>query len=431
MRKFVVSAGLVLLILGLGGGAFAGLSSLRKKPAEKQIELVPAAVETVRVVAADHTVEIAGYGNLRARDHVALSPEVSGLVLAVSERLETGMTVEAGELLVRIDPRPFRNAVDQITAEMQRLTASRSRLDVSEKGDRERLTLLKRTHALSKAEFERAKGLLEDGEIGTVSQVEALERAVLSAETQIVALENGLALYAIQRDEIAAQIASARASLATAKLNLEKTEIRAPFTGRVEAASVEKGQVISPGREILRLVDDRVLELPLTLDGRDLALWLPFEPASDGRWWFGKPAAGETTVCWVEQPGHPFSGTFDRIERYDPQTRTAVAVITLKKAASRPGPPLVEGMFCRARVRGKILHGVFRVPRSAVADDGTAYFDDGGKLARRTLDVVRTEGDVVFVSGGLSDGDELILTRLLQPVAGMPVRQAAPPAQEK
>lgn len=420
MRKIVVSGILAGALLLLGAVAFTSMAGMRRPPAEEKRPMASLAVEAMALRPATHTVRILAWGTAEAPTKISIVPEVGGAVVERSARLEAGARVAAGELLVRVDPAPFRLAVEQAEGDLARLEASVERLALSEASERERLVLLQKTLALTRADHDRAKGLLEEGSVGSVSQVQALERAVLATEERILGAQAGLDAVPVQRRELEAQVASARARVASARWSLSRTEIASPLAGRVESAAAEVGQVIAPGREIARIVDESRLELRVPVDGLDLARWIPFEDPEGALWSFGKPAAGDVEVRWVEAPDrYRFKGSLVRVERYDAKTRQAVAVIV---ASPPPGAErLVEGMFCRVTIPGRSLEGVYSVPRAAVAQDGTVILARDGVLERFAATVLHEEEDRVILGPGLPEGALLVLSRLLAPVEGAPL----------
>jgi RND family efflux transporter MFP subunit len=434
MKRVIVSLALVALLLALGAGAMTALRGMKKPPPREEHKEGGLPVEVMKVKAADIPVFLSGWGTLRSRSRLSVIPEVGGRVVAVHPRLEDGESLQAGELLLRIDPAPYRLRVEQTKAEQDRLKTTIERIRKTWAADRERLAILEKSLALAEKEYKRTRELFEEGGVGSQAAVDGAESAVLSARERLVGLRSLLDSYPLQIRELEASLAAASAGLESARIDLGKTELRAPFAGRVESAAVEKGQVVSPGREVLRLVDDTVLELPVTLDGRDLARWIPFAEEPEGRWWFGRPASGPAEVVWVEDPDRrPFTGKASRVEKYDPRTRTAVLVLVVERpAAGTPGPQLVEGMFCRARIPGRSAPGVFRIPRSGIEPDGTVYLAREERLARSRVTVLHEEEDHVLVSSGLAEGDLLVLTRLVSPVVGTPLRlTGAAPASEE
>lgn len=205
-----------------------------------------------------------------------------------------------------------------------------------------------------------------------------------------------------------------------ANLNLARCEVRAPFHGRVEAVSIEKGQYVPAGREVLTLVDDSVLEVNVPIDSIDARKWVRFHRA-DGESWFSAIHRVPCTIRWTDnEDGAVWTGVLHRVIRFASDTRTLTVAVradrTSLQPATRKGFPLVDGMFCSVTIPGKTMHDVIRLPRWAVTYDNTAYTVVNRRLKTVAVSVARVDGDFVYVAGGLDDGDRVIVTRLLDPL---------------
>jgi hypothetical protein len=78
--------------------------------------------------------------------------------------------------------------------------------------------------------------------------------------------------------------------------------------------------------------------------------------------------------------------------------------------------PLVEGMFCLVEIPGKIMPGVVALPRWAVSFDNTVYVARANRLKTLPVRVARIQGEQAFVAEGLADGEQVIVTRLVDPL---------------
>jgi multidrug resistance efflux pump len=114
--------------------------------------------------------------------------------------------------------------------------------------DKSRVDTLARTKELAQAEFERVRGLFEESQVGTRSNVEKAETAFNQARDALDLLRQNVSLYPFRIQEQAEALALAEASLEKAALSLERTEVRAEFTARVKEKKVEVGQYVAPAR---------------------------------------------------------------------------------------------------------------------------------------------------------------------------------------
>ena len=421
-RHLKIRIAVCVLILFTGIGGFVALASLKKPPAEAHNGERPLKVKVVSVSAQTIPVTVTGYGQVRALNVVKLSAQVGGQVVALHPRLEVGEVIDEGELLLRIDPRDYAAAVAQSRAEVAQWSSVVQRLQKQAGIDEERLKTLERSRELARAEFERVQTLFATHSVGTRSGVDRAEQAYNASVDVADQMAQAVALYPIRIKESRSSLAAARARLKQAQASLERCEVRAPFAGRLTLASAEQGQFVAPGTVLAAMADDTVLEIQVPLDSRDVRKWLRFadtETSTTGAW-FGRPEAVECRVRWTEdKQGHVWRGTLHRVVAFDQKTRTITVAIRVHAAAARSengGLPLVEGMFCAVEIPGKDLSDAYQVPREAVSYTNTVFLAQGDRLKTRSVQVARVDGDDAFITEGLSNGDRVIVTRLVDPL---------------
>jgi RND family efflux transporter MFP subunit len=410
-------------VITIGMIGMFSLASLRKPPAEVTRQERALQVEGLRIHREDVPVLITGYGEVKALDVVSIAPEVSGKIVAIHPRLEVGEIIHRDEGLFEIDPRDYRAARDSANATVRQWESTIDRLNKQYAIDRERLKTIERNRDLAWAEFERVRQLFEKDSVGTRSGVDAAERAANNAADLARQLEEAVLLYPIQIREAESSLAAAKAAQATAVANLERCAVKAPFDGRVKHVSLEKGQYVVPGQSVLTLANDAILEIEVPLDSRDARQWLRFRKGgSNGETaWFNDLEPVICTIRWTEdREDHVWHGQLNRVVKFDQQTRTLTVAVRIEaQEALSDDPerlPLVEGMFCSVKIPGRTMRGVFRLPRWAVSFENTVYVSDEDRLKTVPVDVARGQGEEAFVSGGLKDGDIVIVTRLIDPL---------------
>jgi RND family efflux transporter MFP subunit len=374
---------------------------------------------TFRAVAAeDVAVRLAGFGTVRARDRVAVSPEITGRVTAVAPALETGRTVAAGAELFSFDRRPFTLARDDAQAQVDGLFARIAELEAARKADTARLEVLRESRQLADKEYDRVKRLFTREDVGSEAEVEAARRAALREHDLLLNLEKALSLYDTQLKAARSSLAAARARLGMAELDLERTAVTAPVAGRIDHVSVEAGQVVRAGTAVVTIEAAGTLEVAVPLEGRDL-LWLPEAPEA------GRMPPVPAVLTWI-QGAVSWPGTLSHVEKYEAATRSAVIVVNLDPAADGTVPPRA-GMFCRVALDGKVAAGVYRVPRDVVRADGSvavfvpeeaASSPARGRLTYKTVEVVTWQGEEALVGSGLAAGDRVIVSPLGDAVEG-------------
>ncbi len=372
---------LCVLILGAGIGGFLALKTLKKPPTANEVVEHPLPVQVVRVQPVDFPVTIHGYGDVVARTAVTLSAEVRGRVTFKRDLLLAGRIVEKGEVLFEIDRQDFQ--LDLTTADSL-------------------LKILTRDHEIAAAELKRVGSLYRKNKVGSLSAVEKAESAVNS---------------------ISNQLQQVRQSREQAKLKLARCVIRAPFTGRVSAVEIEREEYVNPGQKMITLVDDASLEVVVPLDSRDAANWLRWTGTQEKleQNWFSEPEPVNCEVVWSENAAVRGGGHLARVVRFDSRTRMLAVAVALDRSESSSFP-LVDGMFCRVSIPGRILEQVFVIPKEAVSFTSTVYVVKGSRLQTREVTVAREEEDVAVITGGLASGDVVITTRLENPLENSLVR---------
>lgn len=417
------------LLIGMGSlvlsaGLTAALISFRKPPASASTKDIERAirVEAIEVQPKDVPVIISSYGEVKSLDVVPIAPEVSGVVVEIHPNLLVGGTIQKGELLFAIDPAPYQARLDEASALVGQLEATVKRIQSEWENEKERLSVLERSRALAKAQFDRLSDLMKQ-DVGTQSDVDASERAYVQADDAVKQQLHALSLFPMRLEEAQNAAHAAKSQAELARLNLEKTRVAAPFDARVKWVALEKDQFVSPGKDVLQLANDSVLEIAAPLDSRDARRWMKFtnEHPLPGAAWFANPEPVECKIRWTEDiEGHCWYGVLNRVESFDESSRTLTVAIRLAgdQALSKDEDrlPLVEGMFCLVEIPGKTMRGVYELPPSAVTLDYNVYTVVDNRLKTTPVEIAHMQGDYLYAAAGLNPGDLVVATRLVNPL---------------
>ncbi|MGY1529332.1 efflux RND transporter periplasmic adaptor subunit [Luteimonas sp. A649] len=289
--------------------------------------------------------EVVASGAVAAWEEVSVGVELSGLRVA-SVEVEVGSVVAAGDVLLRVDDRTLASQLAQSDAQVR--------------------------EAQTNLETARRKA----------ARIREL------ADSQMVALQDAEEAEAA-RANAEARLNTAIASRDAARVQRDFTVVRAPVAGVVSARSVQPGQVVGAGAELLRLIRDGRLEWRAELAEGDLL-----------RVDVGTPVRVESPAGFIEGSVRTVSPGLDA------QSRTGTVYVDLPE----PGG-LRAGMFAQGRlVLGRAQ--ALLVPREAlVRRDGRAYVFTVAEDNRvRELGVVTggAHGDMVEVSDGLTQGDRVV-----------------------
>ncbi|CAN5675303.1 efflux RND transporter periplasmic adaptor subunit [soil metagenome] len=327
---------------------------------------------------------------LSGRTSSALSsevrPQVAGIVKA--RLFEEGATVKAGQVLYRIDPASYQAAADETRA------------------------------ALANAEAAVSAARLKDERYKDLLKIEGVSKQ--DADDAATAYQQALAAVAQQK-----------AALASARINLDYTQVRAPISGRIGKSSVTPGALVTAS-QTTALATIRTLD-PIYVDltqSSAALLQLRRTLAKDGM------RAGGTDARLLLEDGseYPRKG---KLKFTEIAVDEATGSVTLRAEFPNPDGTLLPGMFVRAVLDEAIDPAAVLAPQQGVTRDpkcdATALvLTADNKLESRTVTTQRAIDDKWLISSGLAAGDRLVVQGLNKVKAGDTVKavdvdlQAAP-----
>jgi RND family efflux transporter MFP subunit len=406
-------------ILLAGVATMLVLIWMKKPPVEVAVDERALRVKTLSVTPENVEVRIAGFGQVQVLNKVSISAEVAGRIVYTHPRLEQGEIVEKNATLFQIDPSDYIAARDSARADVERTMKQIQLIKKRLKLDSERLKNIERNRELAKVDYERQRRLYNEEEVGSLSNVEKLERAYNAAFDLAAQMAKAVDLYPLQIEEAENSLISANSRLASAEKNLTRCDVKAAFTGRLAEVSVEIGQYVSPGQPLLTLADDSTLEIPVPIDSIEAGKWLRFKPGKTNGW-LQDVEPVECEIRWTEDNKSVWKGRLHRVMKFDPDTRTLTVVIRINEhrqgISGNNQLPLVDGMFCSISIPGRIMNNVYRLPRWAVSFKKTVFLAVNDRLKTVRVEVENTQGEETFVSKGLKEGDRVIITRLVAPL---------------
>ena len=423
---------LILLLIVLG--ALAGLILLKPREAPKRVPLEER-VTPVRVVeapAVDVAPRVLGYGNVKPGKVWEAVGEVSGTVVHRHPELQKGAILQAGTELLRIDPADYRLSVAQIKANIRSVEAQLGVLDVRALNTKQSLAIEERRLNLGRKQLGRKRELLRRGAISQ-SEVEQEERSVLAGEQAVQNLRNAMKLLPAERSVQEATRDQLKARLETARRDLSRTTIVAPFTCRIAAVHVELSQFAAKGRVLIEAdgldVAEVIAQTPI---GKMLTLLppeieIPTEPGAVMPRLRGvtdieavvRLRTGDVEVEWPAR----FLRMSDMV---DPRTRTIGVIVAVdqpyRQVESGRRPPLVKNMYVEVELRGPPRPKAVVIPRAAL--DGKRVYVAGpdDRLNRREVEVQFAQTNFVVVRSGLAPLERVVISDLPFAVEGMRVR---------
>lgn len=441
--------------------AFFGARALAKSKSEPE-KKAPAPRETVvNVITAhsgDYRFTVRSQGTVEPRAETAIVAQVPGEVVWVSPSMVEGGFFAKGDVLLKIEKEDYEIAVslakEQMTqAEKQLVTAesgisdAESRVAQAKAGmaqaasvvSQAKLALMRveEQAAVAKAEWD-ASGSEDPSPLALFEpQLTSARAALASAEEGVLSAGEGMKAAVAGRgaadtrvEQAVSALDSARLGKRKAELALERTEIAAPFDGRVKFESIGVGQYVAPGAPVATVYAVDYAEIRLPLGDAELAfLDLPEDFLSSG-----VPAEGVKVTLSADFAGamRTWRGTLSRTDgRIDPRSRMVSVIVTVYdpygKKSGNGEVPLAAGMFVEASIEGRLVEGVFVLPRGAVREDGRVVVVNGERrLELRNVEVLRFEAESAVIGGGISNG-ELVSVSFMEIVTeGMKVKVKEP-----
>lgn len=355
-----------LIVTSFMGGARQGAGR------SDAIEAAPL-VATINVKPATHQIFIEGSGTVQTSADVNIVPQVSGRIEWMNPGMRSGGKFTAGEKVFRIEPVEYKLAVQNQEASV--------------------------ASAQTEWELERAEGAAAAAEWKQINPNEAIP-SLVARKPQI--------------RQALASLKSAKASLASAQLDLKRTDFSFPFDGRVRSSTVEVGQYLSAGQSYGTVYSLDGLEIEVPLADKDLR-W--FDPEGNTKATVKTTYLGRT----YEIPGHVARTGAE----LNAQTRFSTVIVRLDKstavAESDRRTYLLPGVFVTVRFAGPEVENVYAVPSESFQENNILWTVEKGHLKSVQPTILQFGAEENLVTG-LSPDTQIVTRAVSGAVSGMSVR---------
>ncbi len=404
-----------------GGVALAGIlamnaiAALRKDPPVRAEEELVLRASGMVVERTNFQTRLRGYGTVQSRRETDILPQVSGRVVWTHPNLKNGGIIPEGEVLLRIDESDYQIAVEQAEADVLASEAEIEQLRRENESNERRLTISKRMLNVANRDFDRMRALVEDDGVESASALDSAISRVAQEEDKVTNIEMAIRMYPARLSAAEARLKTSQARREQAKLDLGRTEVKAPFKARIVSESVDLGQYVTPASRVLRVADDTILEIPVSVDSTEAAKWLRFSENRPSQGWFSADEDALVRIEWTGvREGIVCTGKIARISEYNRETRTFHLIVEVTEENARDnlsGLTLTAGMFCNIEIEGRVAEGVIVLPREAVDSQGNVLVSDEERMKTVPVKVARYERDLALVSEGLEPGDIVLTTK--------------------
>lgn len=339
-------------------------------------------VETMPVIPRDYPIMLQSYGTVQPRTRSILIAQVGGQLVSINEKVRDGRFFEKGDVLGQIDPRDYEADV-----------------------------------RISEASLADARQSLAEAVARSEQALEDWERLGNEGEpTELV-------LRLPQLEAAKARVKSAESALSKAQLDLERTNITAPFAGRVIRKLVDVGQVVSSNTQLAEIYATDVVEIRLPLRNRDLGfIELPESLRyADAAKATEIPVTIRSDLIGNEEWQAKLVRTEGAIDESARQLHVIAQIDDPFGRQSEGRSPLKIGEYVTAEIAGKTLPRVLVIPNNTIYQGAFVYTVEEGILRRKDIQIAWQNDIEAIIESGLKPGDELVTTSLGQVTSGIRV----------
>ena len=327
---------------------------------------------------------IKAMGTVVPSQDITLSPRVSGEIINRSDKFVPGGYVQKGEQLLQIDPADYKNSLQQRKSELQQAISD---LNI---------------------EMGRQKVAQQDYQL---------------VEDSLTEENKALVLRKPQLDAAKSNVQSARAAVEQARLNLQRTTIRAPFDAHILSRNANIGSQVSASTDLGRLVGLDTYWVEATVPLSKLR-WLSFP--DDGAQ--GSDVSIQNRTAWPADM-YRKGQLFKLVGTLEDQTRMARVIIEVPDPQSLNNensgkPSLIIGSYVEAEIDAQKMENVFRIDRNYIRQDETVWVMEEGKLRIKNVDILFRDAEYAYISSGLKDQANIVTTNIATVSDGAPLRLA-------
>ena len=354
---------------------------------EAAVEIIPVSVRVAEVNLESVDLIVGSQGKVQAAQTVSLSAPVAGPVKWISPSMEAGGYVETGQALMRLETADFETALERSRANLQQAQAESEFADT---------------------ELARMRELAER-RLASDSQLQDAQRRANVNKARLI---------------------DAQASHEQAQLDLDRTEIRAPFNAVIQSRDVELGQYVNRAQAVALLYGADEVEVRVPLAIRQLGfLNVPLGQRGEIT-----PEHAPDVLLTGMYGGQKYNwpGKLVRIEAsIDPNSNTVQTIIRVSQPSSDTEQgvngfrsiPLPIGLYVEADIQGRTVENVISLPRSVIRNNNQVLIVDAeNKMYYREVEIFRLEEQQVLISSGILPGERICISPIQAVVDGMSVQ---------
>ncbi|WP_201532980.1 efflux RND transporter periplasmic adaptor subunit [Psychrobacter ciconiae] len=390
----------------LSGAALVGCDKKEDSAEAAAQQQMPPAVVNVQTVTLGTVPKVHNFsGRTAAYQTADVRPQVNGIIDEVLFR--EGSFVKKGQPLYRINTDNYTSSISSGQAAIEQAQANYQTAVANNANAKAELASRQASLAQAQNDLNRLKGLIDIDAISkqqydqAMTQVRTAQAAVESARAAIGQTEAGIA-------SAKAGIQTAKSGLEASTLDLNRTIVRAPISGRTDRSSVTAGTLVSSGQPNALVTISRLdpIFVDISQSSSEL-LRLRQQLAS------GKAQQGMNSVELVLEDGsvYPVQG---KLALAEAKVDESTGAVTLRAVFPNDNGVLLPGMYVNARLIQSVVPNAALVPQSAVmrtpkGDSQVYIVDANNKIQVRPVTIDGTYEDKWVVTDGLQNGDQVVV----------------------
>ncbi len=371
-RLFSVFKKAVLAIVVLGGFvAFYNYLQATKpevvaSPPQEQVWIV----QTVPAYLTDALPAEEAFGTVRAAREAELRFGVSGEVSFLSDKLRDGVRIEKGELLAQLDSERLNLALEDVRLQIQ--------------AEKLQIASLEKQLELRQRAVERTRSMVSRS-VATEANLDDAELALTISDNQLAQSKARLAqLNVVEKNRLK---------------DIEDSELKAPFTGRLSNVNLGLGNRVGNANLVAKLTDLSALEVPFVVPAQIYSNLTELMGRTIQLSW---QSTGQTVAT--------ANAIITRSEALVDKTEGGGRLFAeLINSVNQPIPP---GAFVRIAFSGRRFVDVYEIPEEALVGADMVFVVEEGRASQRAVEIVHRSPGKIWIRGEIEQNDQIIATRI-------------------
>ncbi|HHB82188.1 MAG TPA: efflux RND transporter periplasmic adaptor subunit [Devosia sp.] len=387
----------------IGGAIFISKDMIdsQPEPVEREEFERSFTVSVVDFELGTFTPKVSAFGQIAAAQTLNIRAPAAGDVIFVADNLRPGGLLNAGQVLVKVDPFDYELSLSDAKTSLADARSSFSEAEEQLRIQKLNVDYAQSSLELGQSDLSRAQALFDRGSL-TSQQLEARELVVSQREQSLRQAQSNIVLQTAAVSRRATSIQTAERTVERAERALAETTITTPYDAVVVSSNVVMGATFGQGEAVASVYQADALEVRFTLSENQYGQLL--SSGIIGR---------RVDVVWDIDPApiHA-SGSISRIGAQIDATQGGVELFAQLESSS--DGTIRPGTFVSVNLAGIPYENSISIPETALYADGDIYIVKDHRMKSVRAQVLARDGENVIVSAPLNPDDRIITTRLAQ-----------------